>query len=139
MVLRLEKFFCYILIIFSLTPYAFAEPKTIYLAEDFMLKIGESVQIEGGLGFIKFIKILEDSRCPINVTCVWAGNVKAEFEILDRDRKKTRTFLNSNVKPNNVLLKGYTLQLISILPPKTKGIKISAKKYQVKLRIEPNT
>lgn len=127
------------MIVFSLSSYAFADAKTVIFNTDFMLKTGESVQIERGLGLITFIKIVEDSRCPTNVTCVWAGNVKTEFEILDRDRKKTRIYLNSAIKPNKILLKGYSLQITSIFPSKIKGSEISEKKYQVKLRVEPAT
>ena len=132
---RIYQYLSYSLIIFCGFSYALAESKTVFFDKEFTLSIGESVQVEGGLGFIKIIKVLEDSRCPVDVTCVWAGNVKIELEIMDSDRKKISIFLNTGVKPNKLSLQGYALQLISILPPKVEGVSISPEQFQVKLRI----
>ena len=136
MVHQIYKYLAYLLIIFSGLSYVSADSNTVFFDKDFTLGIGESAQVEGGLGFIKFIKVLEDSRCPEKVTCVWAGNVKTEFEILDRDRKKSSIFLNTGVKPNELSLQGYTLQLISVMPPEVEAVAISPEEYQVKLRIK---
>jgi len=133
---RACKYFSCFVIIFSGLSYASADSRTVFFDKDFTLSIGESVQVESGLGFIKFIKVLEDSRCPVNVTCVWAGNVKTEFEILDNDRKKTSIFLNTGFQPNKVSLPGYTLQLLSVFPPKVEGAAISPEEYRVKLSIK---
>jgi len=136
MIHRGYKYLSYFVIIFSGLSYASADYRTVFFDKDFTLSIGESVKVESGLGFIKFIKVLEDSRCPVNVTCVWAGNVKTEFEILDSDRKKTSIFLNTGIQPNKLSLPGYTLQLISVFPPKVEGVAITPEEYQVKLSIK---
>ena len=133
---RIHQYLFYFFIFFSGLSYASADSNTVFFDKDFTLSIGESVQVEGGLGFIKFIKVLEDSRCPVDVTCVWAGIVKTEFEIVDSARKKTSIFLNTGIKSNKLSLQGYTLQLISIFPPKVEGVSISPEQYQVKLRIK---
>ncbi|MFC2044072.1 DUF3221 domain-containing protein [Chloroflexota bacterium] len=52
-----------------------------YLDEEFSLPIGQSVVITGEDLDIKFVEVLEDSRCPINVTCVWEGRATAVVEI----------------------------------------------------------
>ncbi|KAA3636175.1 MAG: hypothetical protein DWQ02_08685 [Bacteroidetes bacterium] len=40
------------------------------------MDLGETVEIEGIL--ITFEKVLEDSRCPEKVQCVWAGRARVE-------------------------------------------------------------
>jgi hypothetical protein len=40
------------------------------------MDLGETVEIDGIL--ITFEKVLEDSRCPENVQCVWAGRARVE-------------------------------------------------------------
>ncbi len=41
--------------------------------------LGETIQLENHT--ITFKKVLEDSRCPKEVTCVWAGRAKVLIEI----------------------------------------------------------
>ena len=132
---RLYQYLFNILIIFSGISYVSAGSNAVSFDKDFALSTGEMVQVEGGMGYIKFIKVLQDSRCPVNVTCVWAGNVKIELEIMGSDRKKFSISLNTGIEPNTVSLQGYVLQLISILPLKVEGVSISPEQYQVKLRI----
>ncbi len=132
---RLYQYLFNILIIFSGISYVSAGSNAVSFDKDFTLSTGEMVQVEGGMGYIKFIKVLQDSRCPVNVTCVWAGNVKIELEIMGSDRKKFSISLNTGIEPNTVSLQGYVLQLISILPLKVEGVSISPEQYQVKLRI----
>ncbi len=51
------------------------------LGEEFSLSVGQSVVITGEDLGIKFVEVLEDSRCPKGVTCVWEGRVAALVEI----------------------------------------------------------
>ena len=47
--------------------------KTVTLTDSFSLAIGQSASIDGeGLG-IKFVDISADSRCPLEVLCIWQG------------------------------------------------------------------
>lgn len=41
--------------------------------------LGESITLEGHT--VKFIKVLEDSRCPKNTNCIWEGRAKILVEI----------------------------------------------------------
>ena len=51
------------------------------LGEEFSLSIGQSIVITGEDLKIKFVEVLEDSRCPRGVTCIWEGRVTADVEI----------------------------------------------------------
>ena len=66
--------------------------KTIHpeLNSPFKLGISDDAMIENGPQII--ILDIEDSRCPSDVTCVWAGEAKVSVDIIDR--KSTR--LNSS-------------------------------------------
>jgi len=55
--------------------------KTVTLTDSFSLAIGQSASIDGeGLG-IKFVDISADSRCPLEVLCIWQGEVACLVEI----------------------------------------------------------
>eukprot|EP00657_Telonema_sp_P-1_P004455 TRINITY_DN20311_c0_g1_i1.p1 TRINITY_DN20311_c0_g1~~TRINITY_DN20311_c0_g1_i1.p1 ORF type:complete len:118 (-),score=31.44 TRINITY_DN20311_c0_g1_i1:150-503(-) len=40
---------------------------------------GETITLDGIK--IKFAEVLEDSRCPTNVNCIWAGRAKVKVEV----------------------------------------------------------
>ncbi|NJK77743.1 MAG: hypothetical protein HC944_01520 [Nanoarchaeota archaeon] len=47
----------------------------------FDLKISETVDVDSDFQ-IKLLNILDDSRCPLDVTCIWEGTVSAEISIV---------------------------------------------------------
>ncbi|WP_378180789.1 hypothetical protein [Aquimarina sp. SS2-1] len=47
------------------------------------LKPGSTINFKDSS--IKFLKVLEDSRCPTDVTCVWAGQAKLLLGIYKND------------------------------------------------------
>lgn len=82
------------------------------------MAIGKSMQL--GDYTIKFVEVIEDSRCPSDVTCVWAGEAKVKVLIHKGEEiisEKTITIGANGVDPiiaeilkteNNTLL-GYNL------------------------------
>jgi hypothetical protein len=55
------------------------------LGEEFTLSIGQSALITGEDLEIEFEDVIEDSRCPRDVTCIWAGRVSCIVTITDND------------------------------------------------------
>jgi hypothetical protein len=53
----------------------------VALGEEFTLSVGQSQTITGENITIKFLDVTGDSRCPSDVTCVWAGEVTCDVEI----------------------------------------------------------
>lgn len=53
------------------------------LGEEFSLRIGQTASIEEENLEIRFCEVVEDSRCPKNVTCVWAGRVSCIVGVSD--------------------------------------------------------
>jgi hypothetical protein len=47
------------------------------------LRLGESVRVEGTAVRLRFVRVVEDSRCPLGVTCVWAGRARVEIGVND--------------------------------------------------------
>jgi hypothetical protein len=51
------------------------------LNEEFCLSIGQHAFVTGEDLVVSFAEVTEDSRCPSNVTCVWAGRVSCVVEL----------------------------------------------------------
>jgi len=51
------------------------------LNEEFVLSVGQRASIVGENLEIKFLDVMEDSRCPNGVTCIWAGRVTCMVEL----------------------------------------------------------
>lgn len=74
-------------LVFSLTGAATAQTsdttaarvRTPDAGEPFRLALGEAVEREGHR--IAFVSVVEDSRCPTGVQCVWAGTAKIQVTI----------------------------------------------------------
>jgi len=65
---------------------------------------------------IKLDSVTEDSRCPVNVECIWAGNARAKF-ILNSNNQLTRFSLNtSSGFRNDTIISGYDIKLIELKP-----------------------
>jgi hypothetical protein len=126
----------FVILCFIWLSVASTAPAKALVDKEFSLGIGQSANIEGEKLVIKFKAVLEDSRCPVNVVCVWAGNGKVEFEILDIDGQNKTVTLNTEEEPRVTTLKGHNLKLISLNPPRIDGVSISPGDYSVKLLVE---
>ncbi len=52
------------------------------LGQGFSLSIGQTAVIKGQNLQITLEDVIEDSRCPANVTCIWAGRASSTIKIL---------------------------------------------------------
>lgn len=57
----------------------------VLLGETFTLEEGASVQLGTVDATVRFVEVLADSRCPLGVDCVWAGEVKILLEFTPGD------------------------------------------------------
>ncbi len=109
------------------------------IEEEFILKFGQSAQIQYRDEFIiKFQDVVEDSRCPIDVDCVWAGNAKILLKIAQTDY-----IINSTLEPKEIYYSGqkgiqYRIKLISVSPYPNSEEKIILKNYSVRLIVFTN-
>jgi hypothetical protein len=57
---------------------------------------GETVLVKGVS--VKFLDVLEDSRCPTDVTCIWAGRAIVKVEVTSNGNKQERTLIFGEIK-----------------------------------------
>ena len=113
------------------------QKETIYLKE------GQNIFLKEYKMNVTFKRIVEDSRCPKDVQCVWAGNATAEVELMGvatRPRVIQLSTTNDENKGNFTKqnFNGYTISLIEISPETTsgKGFKDLQGSYKIALQFE---
>jgi len=84
---------------------------------------------------VQMDSVLNDSRCPIDVECIWAGNATVRF-VLNSNSKKVRFNLNTTMQPRDTIISGYKIKLVSLLPFPVSTHPISYKEYYAKIVVE---
>jgi hypothetical protein len=85
----------------------------------------------GNLSFM--ISEISDSRCPIDVICVWAGMAEVKIEIL----KPENATIKVNTLNNQVdSIAGYSFELRQVSPTPVSSQTIENKDYRIILIIE---
>jgi len=51
------------------------------LGEEFELAVHQTAQISAEKISVTFQEVLEDSRCPVDVTCIWAGLAEVSLQV----------------------------------------------------------
>jgi hypothetical protein len=95
----------------------------------FELGVGQEAQIQGTPIVVRFTRVSEDSRCPIDVNCVWAGDGVLKFALSGADVIKNETSLHTTLEPKLLYYGGYTIRLIDLKPTPRSGAKIPATAY----------
>lgn len=65
---------------------------------------------------VKFVSVIEDSRCPTGANCIWAGNAKIQIKITNRKGVSKIFELNTNLEPQTVKFEGYEIKLGALIP-----------------------
>lgn len=81
------------------------------IGEEFNLKIGETVAFSSAGITVSFEELSEDSRCPADAQCVWAGNAQVVLKINGNKRN-----LNTNAEPKSVEENDIVVKFLSLTP-----------------------
>jgi len=104
------------------------------LEEEFRLAPGQAAAIASTDLVVTFRKVMEDSRCPSTVVCVWAGN--GEVELLARTSAggTTPLILGTPSGPFEAVVGEYRIQVLG-LDPYPEGPPIQPDAYRLRLRV----
>lgn len=101
-----------------LTLLAFAAmPVYAKRSQDVKVQINKSVT-SGSLK-IEFVELVEDSRCPADAQCIWAGNAKIKVRVSFRDGRARDYELNTSTSPQSVKVGRYDIRLTGLTQPPT--------------------
>lgn len=102
---------------------------------DFDLSPGQSATVNGGALTISFTGVPEDSRCPVGVQCIWAGNGKVSLVLTDSSGERSSASLNTTLEPRAIRIGGYEIRLTGLTPDPKQGEPIPPPSYVATLRV----
>jgi len=110
-------------------------PKSARLGQNVDIRLGETVTVVGEPLTVKFEQVVEDSRCPANATCIWAG--RTVIQVALRNDKSDRSTLNLPAGPDAAgeeatgegVFRKYRIRLVRLLPAPVDGSRISPDRY----------
>ena len=115
----------------SIQPAVIVEP-----GASFALAPGQTAAVRGTDTRITFKQVREDSRCPVDVTCVWAGDAKIEILIDPSDPVGPRTL--SITPPNNELQAGnLRIRFVGLSPVPRQADGNAPRNYLAEFVVEP--
>lgn len=94
--------------------------------QDIKVQINKSVTMNGLK--IEFVELVEDSRCPVDVECVWAGNAKIKIRVT-KGRKSQLLDLDMMTKGTKPNYGTYRLTLKGLSPELRSNVRINRNAY----------
>ena len=87
---------------------------------------------------VRFVELVEDSRCPVDTQCIWAGNAKIKLRVSKNGRSHDLT-LDTNGPNQTVTAEGYKIKLVGLTPAPRSNIRINRNGYVATLEAEKLT
>jgi hypothetical protein len=103
---------------------------------DTTFSLGVGQEATHGVMRIVFDGVNEDSRCPSDVMCVWAGNAAVEIGVSFGMGPTTRYVLNTIGDPAFVDVGGYRITLIDLQPYPVSTSRIPPASYLATFRFQ---
>jgi hypothetical protein len=101
-----------------------------------VLRLGNSNQVNTDLR-VSFAQVVEDSRCPASVACVWQGNGAIRLDITTGRGAQSATLNTAGGTgfPREASLAGYTFTLVELDPQRQTTDPIPLQQYRATIRV----
>ena len=106
--------------------------QTIDPGVEFTLAPGETAAVNGTGVRIRFVAVTLDSRCPKDTTCIWAGEVKAQIDVL----KISQVWQVEIPEGGSTSVDERRVTLVRIEPPLMSTARIAPQDYRATLKMD---
>ncbi len=104
---------------------------------ELVLAPGEPTTPSGTNLRLTFRRVVEDSRCPVDVVCVWEGNAVVELGLAVDGGEETLVQLNSTLEPRSFDRDGARVTFVDLRPHPHTGRSVPPGDYRLTVRAEP--
>ena len=93
------------------------------LGRNFKIKYGQELTVKGQNLKVKFGSLLDDSRCPTDVKCVWEGDAKILISVRRANARASNIELHTSAHFKQAgKYQRYVIKLVALDPyPRTRG------------------
>ncbi len=114
-----------------------AEPRTpaAQVDQPVVLAIGETVKVDE-LGLELSLRAVEaDSRCPSDVTCVWAGDAVVQVAVTPANGEAQTLQLHTHLDPKAATIGEARIELLDLAPYPKSSSRIEPQAYRATFRV----
>ena len=101
----------------------------VQAGREFDISVGQEVQIQGTGLTVRFNGVSDDSRCPADVQCVWAGNAVVRLSLSSPGAGGIDLSLNTTLEPRSGSFGSHVVRLTGLKPAPRSGTSIPATSY----------
>ena len=109
------------------------------------LSIGEQIAVTEIEASLRFDDLLEDSRCPVDVHCIWEGNARLSLTLLSGQHEEIPFLLDTS--PNvpggssqtRFLYRDHTIFIAQLQPEPRSDVSRSPEDYRLTIGVEAAT
>lgn len=102
----------------------------------FTLAVAGQAEVIPGI-VVTLERVVADSRCPVDVTCVWAGEVRVALSLESPQTEAPRLEFELATTAPKAAARGLEFELLGALPVPRSTAKIAAADYRIELRVTP--
>ena len=93
-------------------------PLTVALNKPFQLEVGKGIAAARYIPTnwnLEFVRVVSDSRCPVNMACVWVGDAALELRVF-KGKQIQKLTLHTGLEPRSASVMGLKLTLQTLEP-----------------------
>ena len=105
------------------------------VGDTFRLRLGEVAIIKGTPLLVGLRAVSNDSRCPADAQCVWAGDATVTLGAILGERSWKWADLHTGVEPRQFDHGDYIVSVVGLEPNARQGTRIPPEDYVVVLRV----
>jgi len=104
-------------------------------AETVRVQVNHEKRVPVARMSIRFVELVEDSRCPADANCVWAGNAKIKIRVSKNGKSEDLTLDTNGPKQYVTTADGYSVKLVGLTPSPKSNIRINRNGYVATLEV----
>ena len=109
------------------------ETQAVDLGAEVTLAHGATASVSGTGLKVRFVAVTEDSRCPRDTTCVWAGEVRVQLEILESSKDASQVELREGEHTDAGACR---VTLVRVEPQPVSTARIAQQDYRATLKLD---
>ena len=109
---------------------------TTDMGRTFELRPGQTARVGNGGLLVGFRGVSQDSRCPVDVNCVWSGDAALQVPVTVGRMAWTNLELHTDIQPRSARFREFTITVVGLQPAPRSTEQIRSDRYVVTLRVE---